>query len=321
MTAPAADTGTAPLRLALAAMATRFELAMFGDEPHRLRAIGEAALFEIDDCDAAISPFRPGSAIARVNREAHERPVRVDGLTFRLLERCTALHAATGGAFDVTVGPLLRALGFRGEPPASADALAEARAAVGMQHVELDPEACTVRFARAGMAIDVGAIGKGFALDLAADVLREHAVAALLHGGTSTVIAVGAPPGLAGFRVGIGPWPDPPVATLRELGLSVSAAHGRTVAGRGHVIDPRTGEPAAGPPAAAAVLARSATDADAWSTALCAGTAAAPPAGTTFLVAHGAAAGTALRWRRAGDPGPRIVSTAAPAEAPTASPP
>lgn len=319
MTAPAARTDTAPLRLALAAMATRFELALFGDEPRRLRAIGEASLREIEDCEAAISPFRPGSAIARINREAYARPVRVDGPTFRLLERCARLTAASGGAFDVTVGPLLRALGFRGAPPADPEVLAAARSAVGMQHVQLDRDTSTVRFLRAGMAIDVGAVGKGFALDLAADVLREHGVAALLHGGTSTVIAVGAPPGLAGFRVGIGPWPDPPVATLRDLALSVSAAHGRTVAGRSHVIDPRTGEPAAAHVAAAAVLARSATDADAWSTALCAGAAAAPPAATTFFVAH--RSGAHPGWRRTGDPGPRIEPTAAPAETPTVSPP
>lgn len=285
--------------LALAAMATRFELVLGGDDPVRLRGIGEAALREIADCESVISPFVRGSMIARVNREAHARPVRVDSLTFGLLQQCAALSLSSGGAFDITVGPLLRALGFRSEPAADKGGLAAARTAVGMQHVELDPQRETVRFLQPGMAIDLGAIGKGFALDLAAAVLREHGVtAALLHGGTSSVLAIGAPPGLPGWRIGIGPWPEPPVALLRDAALSVSAGHGRVHGGQGHVLDPRSGRAVASDVAAAAVLAGTATLADGWSTALCVLGHCEPFPDSAFLVARGTAA---LQWQGTGD--------------------
>ena len=289
-----------PLRLAVQAMATRFELVLGGDDPVRLRAVGEAAMQEIQDCEAAISPFARSSQIARVNQLAHARPVRVDALTMELLQHCRELHASSGGAFDITVGPLLRALGFRGAPRGDDRAIAAARSAVGMQHLELDVEASTVQFLRPGMALDLGAIGKGFALDLAAAVLCEHGVqAALLHGGTSTVLALGPPPGLPAWRIAIGPWEAPPIANLVDGALSVSAGHGRQVDGVGHVLDPMRGTPVDDDCAAAAVLASSATVADGWSTALLVAAALAPPADTAFLLARRGAA--AMQWHGRGE--------------------
>lgn len=289
-----------PVRLALAAMATRFEIVLGGDDVVRLCSIGEAALREIADCEQVISPFLPHSMIARVNREACERAVRVDGMTFDLLQQCASLWQQSGGAFDITVGPLLRALGRRGRPAADAAGLAAARAAVSMQHVQLDAERQTVRLLRPGMALDLGAIGKGFALDLAGAVLREHGVeSALLHGGTSSVLAIGAPAGLCAWRIGIGPWPRQPVASLRDGALSVSApGAGGAAGGTGevHVFDPRTGTVARGGLAAAAVLMPSATAADAWSTALCVLGEVEPPSGAGFLFASG----SPPRWRGRG---------------------
>jgi thiamine biosynthesis lipoprotein len=195
--------------------------------------------------------------------------VRVDGDTFALLERCLELTRASGGAFDVTVGGLMDALGFH-----ASDAPA---AACGADALLLDPERASVRFARPGLSLDLGGVAKGHALDLAASVLREHGVErALLHGGTSTAIALGAPPGADAWRVAIGRGPDAPIALLRDAALSVSATGGRrNDAGAPHVLDPRTGLPVDERVSTAAVIAPSARDADAWSTALLAG--AAPP--------------------------------------------
>lgn len=299
-----------PVRLAVHAMATRFELVLAGGDPVRLRAIGEEALAEIEACEAALSPFRPGSQIARVNREAYERPVPVDPDTFALLVACARLHRASGGAFDPSVGPLLVALGFRGAGAGDAAACAAAHAAVGWDGVELDPGWGTVRFLRPGMALDLGAIGKGHALDLAGAVLRRHGVAAaLLHAGTSSVLALGAPPDRDAWRVTLGRAPMAPRIRLRDAALGVSAPQGRVVHGihgvdLHHLLDPERGTSAANGVVCAAVTCPSARDADAWSTALAVrGCALALPAAAAGVVALRSDSG-AVRWHELGDPAP-----------------
>ncbi len=258
------------VRHAVLAMGTRFECVL-GGEPGQeafLRAAGEEALGEVLRLHALWSPFERSSAIARVNADAANGAVRVDAETFELLASAAGIHRASGGAFDPTLGALMRHLGFRGKPSDSRAPLPS----VGMEHVHLDAASLTVRLGVAGLELDVGAIAKGAAIDAAAGVLRDQGVpCALLHGGTSSVLAIGAPPGQPAWRVRLGATPGDPVALLRDNALSVSAPAGRTLErdGRslGHVIDPRTREPIAGFRAAAVVhsLAR---EADAWSTAL-----------------------------------------------------
>lgn len=253
-------------------MRTRFELVLPGANEARLRAVGEAALAEIEDTERRLSFFDPGSSISRVNREAHRRWVEVDADTFELLQMCVDVHHASGGAFDVTIGPMMRILFHRrGDTPPSDAAIADAARAVGMDGVALDPERRAVRFERPGMAVDLGAVGKGHALDLAAGVLAEHGIrCGLLHGGTSTVVALGAPPSQPGWRVQLGA-DTTACAVLRDGSLSVSGQHGRQTTHHGvplgHVLDPRR---RSGPRDAvlAAVLAPRAQCADAWSTAL-----------------------------------------------------
>jgi thiamine biosynthesis lipoprotein len=259
-------------------MATRFELLLYGDDATYLRAAGEEALDEIERLEEQLSFYRASSEISDLNARAAREPVPVDPRLFRLLQRAKALSEATEGAFDVTVGPLMRCWGFiggTGRLP-DPDELAAARAVVGMRRVELDEDACTVRFLAAGVTLDLGGIGKGHALERAACLLTEAGItSALLHGGTSTVVAIGAPPGEAHWSVAFQHPRDPDqqvaVVTLRDEALSVSAAHGKAFEadGRllGHVIDPRTGQPVAGAQLAAVAMT-SATDSDALSTAL-----------------------------------------------------
>jgi thiamine biosynthesis lipoprotein len=187
-------------------MATRFEIALNGDNPVSLRAAGEEAFDEIERIEARLSLYRPTSEIAHVNARAAREPVRVSPDTFRLLEQAARLSAETGGAFDITIGPLMRCWGFvdgAGQVP-TPEALAEAREKAGMRLVELDASRSTVRFAREGVMLDLGAIGKGYAVGIAAELLREAGVtSALIHGGTSSVYAIGHPPEAGAWKIAI----------------------------------------------------------------------------------------------------------------------
>lgn len=268
--------------LACHAMATRFEIVLHGGHAPSLRAAGEEALRLVEQLEARLSLFRPASEIARVNACAARQPVRVTPEVFALLQRAQKLNAETGGAFDITVAPLVRCWGFMGGSGClpQPEEVAEARARVGMGLVRLDPNDFTVQFARDGVMLDLGAIGKGYAVERAAEALREAGVAsALLHGGTSTVQAIGQPPDAESWKIAIetpSPSPDTPptlLATvpLKDAAMSVSGVWGHCfeAGGRtfGHILDPRTGEPALGTVLAAVILP-SATETDALSTAL-----------------------------------------------------
>ena len=277
-------------------MATRFEIVLHGDNPVSLRAAGEEALAEIERLENQLSLYRPASEIAHLNARAAHEWVRVSPAVFRLLRQAKQLSDESGGAFDITVGPLIRCWGFMGANGAMPDprAVAEARAKVGMQLVRLNETDSTVRFASDGVMLDLGAIGKGYAIECAAELLREAGVSsALLHGGTSSVQAIGRPPEADGWNVAIeypaasvasgaagGVARNPPsevrsdvlaVVPLRDEAMSVSAVWGKSFQSEGktfgHVIDPRTGAPAMGALLATVVLP-SVTETDALSTAL-----------------------------------------------------
>jgi len=263
-------------------MATRFELVLHGADEMFLRAAGEEAIAEIERLEAQLSLYRPSSEIAEVNARAARGPVRVSPPVFALLEHARKLNSETDGAFDITIAPLVKCWGFMngtGKWP-SVDEIEKARACVGMNLVFLDHLECTVQFAREGVMLDLGAIGKGYAIEQAADILREAGVtSALLHGGTSTVYALGHPPETSHWKVALEPFPEsigmspvslPPVL-LRDEAISVSAIWGRSFKKEGklfgHVLDPRTGQPVANSMLAAVILP-SATETDALSTAL-----------------------------------------------------
>ena len=154
-------------------MATRFEILLHGENEAALRAAGEEALDEVDRLEAQLSLYRPTSEIARVNALAARQAVRVSPPVFQLLELAQRLHEETEGAFDITLGPLVRCWGFMGGPGRLPEPkeLAAARALCGMGHVRLDAEGWLVCFDREGVMIDLGAIGKGYAIDCAARAL------------------------------------------------------------------------------------------------------------------------------------------------------
>ncbi|HAV63118.1 MAG TPA: FAD:protein FMN transferase [Verrucomicrobiales bacterium] len=272
-----------PLRIARGAMATRFEIALFGDDPIALRAAAEEALDEVQRVEQLLSWRKSTSPVARLNAGAAGVPIKVTPELFSFVRRCHELWELGNHAFDITVGPLMQAWSGLAERGQTTDepALAAARDACGMQHVELNPKDYTVKFARPGMRLDFGAVGKGYALDLATEVLRDAGVtSALIHGGTSTVCAIGHPPDAGHWRVAVEYPPGDevveslPVLTVVDLcdeAMSVSAVWGRVFRiGQdtfGHVLDPRTGRPA-GEALLSIYVCREATEADAMSTAL-----------------------------------------------------
>ncbi|HEV8543158.1 MAG TPA: FAD:protein FMN transferase [Verrucomicrobiae bacterium] len=267
-------------------MATRFEFVLAGTEAAQLRAAGEEAFDEIERIEAQLSLYRASSEIAQVNARAADEPVKLSPPVFELLQRARILWEVTGGSFDVTIAPLVRCWGFMKGSGARPDdqAIREARAAVGMNLVEFSDSDCSIRFLRRGMMLDLGSLGKGYALDAAAQVLRDAGLEnALLHGGTSTIYGMGTSPDGSPWKVGVeepaleaesDPATQQPVLSVVELSnqaLSVSAASGKffVVEGKryGHVIDPRSGWPAESALLGAAIL-DSAADSDALSTAV-----------------------------------------------------
>ena len=273
------------IRLARHAMATRFEIVLAGERPEALRAAGEEALDEIERMERRLSRFRPDSDLFRINVRAAREPVQVDPPMLRFLRDARALTEETGGCFDITAAPLAalwRKAGEEGRLPGETE-LAVAREACGWRNVALDDSNRTVRFANPLTSLDAGAVGKGLALGEAAWLIREAGVDnALLHGGTSTVVALGRPPDRDAWRVAVAPpageTPAEPlsVVDLSEQVLSVSAVWGRnySAGGRewGHVISPLTGQPAGEVRLAAVIVAADkAMAADALSTALLVG--------------------------------------------------
>ena len=231
------------VRLAALAMGTRFEAVLLGEDAGFLRAAGEEALELISDEHVRLSRFEADSVVSHVNRNAHKDWVGVDGDFAQLLRLCGEIFSASDGAFDPTV---------------------TSSASSAWQAVELDGQ--RVRFLSPGLALDFGAIAKGWALDLARAALLDAGVSrGLLHGGTSSVMALGAPPDQDGWGVSLGEG-GAPRCLLKDSALGVSARHGEA-GGQDHVLDPRSGSPA-GEVEIAAVIAESAAWADGWSTAM-----------------------------------------------------
>lgn len=266
------------LRFARRAMATTFEVVLPLGTTHA-QYLADAALDEIDRLEAQLTVYRADSDVSRLNERAAVAPVEVDARLFELLIRAQRLWQETDGAFDITLGALIKAWGFfrrQGRVPAEQD-LAQARQCSGFAHVHLDAERRSVSFDQAGVEINLGSIGKGYAVDQAvANLRRQFGVTDLLiHGGHSSVVALGNEPGLArGWSIGLRD-PDDHERRLavirlhnRALGVSAAAYQHFVHEGRklGHILDPRSGQPARGV-RLAAVTAPSAAEADALATA------------------------------------------------------
>lgn len=233
------------------AMGTALELTLYGPDPAALARARDAVLAEAQRLDALLSNWTEDSDVSRLNRTAGSGAQPVDPAVAELLEASQRHSIATRGSFDVTVGPLVELwtrAAERGALPSESE-IAAARARVGAGRLRVGPGA-QVRMP-AGMAVDLGGVAKGFAIDRALPLLRQAGIeTALLGFGQSSSYALGAPPGSQhGWRLLVrgadGGFDG--VLTLKDRALSVSGSLGQWTAieGRryGHVIDPRSGRP------------------------------------------------------------------------------
>lgn len=260
-----------------AAMGTVYTLDLYAENEAAAQQLSQEAFDIIDRIDDELSNYKPDSELSRISRTAGTASVTTDPETFAFLDRSVHWSRASGGAFDITVGPLLRAWGFffhNGRIPTSTE-LNALRAKVGWQNILLDPATRTVQF-RNGMIMDLdpGSIGKGFAVDRAIAQLRADGVtAALLSAGGSTLYAIGAPPGQAGWPVVV---PDPrqpdtiaSTVLLKDESLSTGACTEKFFIRDGHrychIFNPQTMRPVEGM-LQTTVIDPSATDSDALST-------------------------------------------------------
>ena len=260
-------------------MGSELRVALYGERRGVLASAAIAAFDEARRIDALISNYRDDSEWSRINRDAGRGPVSISEESVELIARCLDYSRASEGAFDITVGKVVRVWGFykgSGEIPASWE-LDRARKQVGYKGIELDGEARTVRFAKSGLELDPGGIGKGYAVQRIAEMLESYGIpAAMISAGTSSMYGIGAPPmEPKGWKVEV---QDPrgnnaPAATiyLRDRSMSTSGSYEKFFRAEGktysHLIDPRSGMPAQGV-AQVAVVADSALDSEAWTTAL-----------------------------------------------------
>ncbi len=260
------------------AMGTEYSLYLYAASREEAAATAQPIFEEVDRVDALLSNYRPDSELSRINRQAFDHEVTTDPETFRFLATCLAWSERSHGAFDISVGKLMRVWNFFGDSGAlpSQEQLAAARADVGWEKIRLNHPQRTIRFLAAGIELDPGGIGKGYAVDRAIKILRAKNVsAALLSAGSSTIFALGAPPGEAGWKVRV-PSPFPEGGTistviLRDTSLSTANLSEKNFTHEGQfygaIMNPRTLQPVRGM-LQVTVISKSATDSDALSNAL-----------------------------------------------------
>lgn len=243
------------VRVKRQAMGCEFELVLCGGHRDHLLDAAEEAFEEIERLEEQMSAFIPTSEISYINAGAGSRPVRVEPRLFSLLRTAARLTEETEGAFDVTSAVLTDLWNSAKDAVPSGEEVAGVLEATGMPKVLLDDEENAIRFAHPGIKLDLGALGKGYAIGEVVELLKERGVtSALVSAGTSTVYALGSPPDDDAWTVGI----RNPVqrgeritsVRLRDQALSTSGSHERYREIKGtrysHVIDPRSGQPAQG---------------------------------------------------------------------------
>ncbi len=259
-------------------MACLYAVEAYAPDAEELPRIVDEAFDEVDRIDRLMSHYKADSALSRLNRDAATHPVAVEPELFDFIAEALRFNRDSGGAFDITVGPLMKTWGFfRGDGRLpSEDELRVAVGHVGGAHVKLNPIARTIAFDHAGVELDLGGIAKGYAVDRVAALLRQrHIAAALISAGGSSVYGLGAPPGRDAWDVVIQDPVDARKAALtvrlKDRALSVAGSSEKSFEAGGvtysHIMDPRTGRPVQGV-LTVAVLTDSATAGDALDDAL-----------------------------------------------------
>jgi thiamine biosynthesis lipoprotein len=233
-------------------MGTSMQVAAFGGDAALRRAAIEEAFGALREVDRLMSNYRSDSELSHLNASAARGPVTVSAPLLSVLEAARRISVDSRGAFDVTVGPLVKLWGFFDKRPhvPTATELAAVRLLVDYRNILVDTRERTVRFTRPGVEIDLGGIAKGFAVELAANVLRRHGLSGFVDAGGNQYM-LGTQPGKRLWTVGI---TDPiqggrllGEVDVREGAVSTSADSSNfLVAGDrryGHILDPRSLHP------------------------------------------------------------------------------
>jgi FAD:protein FMN transferase len=255
-------------------MGTVFEVAAYDQSSQHASDAIEKALDEVVRMDALLSNFKPESALSQVNRSAHFHPQRVPPDLYRVIAEALRYSRLTNGKFDISVAPLvdLWKAALSGDAVPSAEQQDTVRSCVGYEKIELTPPD-QIMFHSPCLRLDLGSIGKGYAVDRAAEVLRNWGIHdALINAGGSTLLAMGAPPGKSGWLLHLR---DPsgkldPQVMLKDQSVSTSEQTPPSLLGKdsaGHIIDPDSGMPLR-TDFAVSVIAKTGTASDALSTSL-----------------------------------------------------
>jgi thiamine biosynthesis lipoprotein len=257
------------------AMGSTFTVILYGEDENRMRSASEEAADEARRLDHLLSNYLPASEWSEINREASNRPVKISPEDFDLIDACLRYSRESEGAFDITVGPLMKVWGFykgSGHLPHRAEIMGVLER-VGYSHILLDRAAQTIRFDRPGVELDPGGIGKGYAVDRMVEVLKKDGIhTALVGGSASSIYALGAPPSdPRGWKISIKD-PKDRNKTIQDLHLkdesmSTSGNYEKFFYAEGrmwsHIMDPRTGYPAQGV-LSVSVVAPHTIDSEAW---------------------------------------------------------
>jgi len=250
------------------AMATTFEVIVVHDDEKYARQATAAAFEEVNRLEGELSRFIENSDISRINNLPANKPLLLGLDTFECLQLSCRIYAETDGAFDVTMGPLLSCWrnvdGSPREP--SREELDNTRRCIGTNLLRLNEDEHTIELLAAPVQIDLGGIGKGYAVDRMAELLREWSIdAALISGGYSSVLALDGPPETKGWPLTLSN-PGNRKEILARPNLQSRALGSSGIKKGRHIIDPRTMRPVGGKYAAWSSAPDAAT-ADALSTA------------------------------------------------------
>jgi thiamine biosynthesis lipoprotein len=226
-------------------MGTLARITLYAPDASVARGASDAAFARIRELDAIMSDYRDDSELMRLCRRPTGEPVAVSRDLFRVLEHSQRVAAETDGAFDVTVGPLVRLWreARRQRQMPSTAAIDAARQCSGYRKLQLDRKVRTVTLETPGMLLDLGGIAKGYAADAALAVLRDRGFSRALVAIAGDIAAGDPPPGKDGWRIGIATTGE--VRTLRNVSVSTSGDSEQFVEIAGvrysHILDPRTG--------------------------------------------------------------------------------
>lgn len=230
------------------AMATTFEIIVQHEDKTYAQQAAKAAFDELDRIEGELSRFIENSDIARINNLPAGRPLLLGLETFECLEISAEVWAETKGAFDVTVGFLVDCWRDQDKNPRSPSPqeLQSARQHTGMHLLLFDEATHAVALTRSPVRVDLGGVGKGYGVDRMAEMLRDWSIdRALIHGGFSSVLALDAPEGSAGWPVTLS-YPGHRDRALARLQLERISVSGSGLEKGPHIIDPRSGRPVAG---------------------------------------------------------------------------